>query len=201
MANDDDDKDGIFRVQTVPPPPGTTDAYNAPTKVGPMAAAIVGEMVEYARRRAAGEDVSPPSTTARYVQEPQTAPRPTGPASRPRPLVSSAEASSPVPTSGPRTISQDEPLPTITEDIQEDSDEGSQGESFDESDHDGAEVMLQAIPISPGSHFVSAQPTPPIPLPNVPPAPVSKRRFSVLLAVIALALVALYFLVGRRLGI
>ena len=41
-----DDDDGIFRVQTVPPPPGETDAYNAPTKVGSMAASIVEEMIQ-----------------------------------------------------------------------------------------------------------------------------------------------------------
>ena len=45
-------EDSIFKVQTVPPPPGETDAYSAPTKVGAMAAAIVEETILHAQRRA-----------------------------------------------------------------------------------------------------------------------------------------------------
>ena len=33
-GNDDTDE-SIFRVDTVPPPAGDDDAYNAPTRVGP----------------------------------------------------------------------------------------------------------------------------------------------------------------------
>jgi hypothetical protein len=47
----DDDK--IHKVETIPPPAGESDAYNAPTKVGPMAAAIVEEMMHAAERKAA----------------------------------------------------------------------------------------------------------------------------------------------------
>ncbi len=51
MASDDDD-DGIFRVETVPPPDGESDVYNAPTKVGMLAGTLVEEIVQQARRQA-----------------------------------------------------------------------------------------------------------------------------------------------------
>ena len=52
--SDDDDKDAsIYIVDTVPPPAGESDAYNAPTKVGPMAAAVVNEMMHAAEKKAA----------------------------------------------------------------------------------------------------------------------------------------------------
>lgn len=54
VANEDaDDSDGgIFKVDTVPPPAGESDAYNAPTKIGPMAASVVKEMMHAAERKA-----------------------------------------------------------------------------------------------------------------------------------------------------
>ena len=48
----DDDEDGIFKVETVPPPEGESDVYNAPTKVGVLAGSIVEEIVQQARRQA-----------------------------------------------------------------------------------------------------------------------------------------------------
>lgn len=47
-----DDEDGIFKVETVPPPEGESDVYNAPTKVGSLAGSIVEEIVQQARRQA-----------------------------------------------------------------------------------------------------------------------------------------------------
>ncbi len=47
-----DDEDGIYRLDTVPPPMGESDAYSAPTKVGPMAAAAVEELMKAAEQRA-----------------------------------------------------------------------------------------------------------------------------------------------------
>lgn len=44
----DDDEPKLYRVDTVPPPAGESDAYNAPTKVGPMAASVVAEMMKAA---------------------------------------------------------------------------------------------------------------------------------------------------------
>jgi len=46
----EDGADELYRVQTVPPPAGETDAYSAPTKVGPMASAVIGEIIEHAKR-------------------------------------------------------------------------------------------------------------------------------------------------------
>ena len=48
MSTNDDD--GIYRVDTVPPPPGEGDAYNAPTRIGPMAGAIVEELLAQSKR-------------------------------------------------------------------------------------------------------------------------------------------------------
>lgn len=47
-----DDEDGIFKVETVPPPEGESDVYNAPTKVGVLAGSLVEEIVQQARRQA-----------------------------------------------------------------------------------------------------------------------------------------------------
>lgn len=53
MSEDDKKSEPIFKVDTVPPPPGESDAYNAPTRIGPMAAAVIGEMIVAAERAAA----------------------------------------------------------------------------------------------------------------------------------------------------
>jgi hypothetical protein len=49
MSNDDE---GIYTVETVPPPAGESDLYNAPTRVGLMASSIVEEQIKQARREA-----------------------------------------------------------------------------------------------------------------------------------------------------
>jgi hypothetical protein len=49
MSTNDDD--GVYKVQTVPPPSGG-DAYSAPTKVGPMTTALVEEMMHAAKQKA-----------------------------------------------------------------------------------------------------------------------------------------------------
>ena len=49
MADENDDDDGaIFKVDTVPPPAGDGDAYNAPTKVGPVSAEAWVELIKQA---------------------------------------------------------------------------------------------------------------------------------------------------------
>jgi hypothetical protein len=46
MSDDDDrNEEGIYRADTVPPPDGGEDAYSAPTRVGPMAATVVNEIL------------------------------------------------------------------------------------------------------------------------------------------------------------
>jgi len=51
--SDDEKDEAIFRLDTVPPPAGEDDAYSAPTRVGPMAAAVVEEMMVASVRKAA----------------------------------------------------------------------------------------------------------------------------------------------------
>jgi hypothetical protein len=62
MSSNDDD--GIYRVDTIPPPAGEDDAYSAPTRVGPMASAIVEEIIAQAKREAeeAAASSRPPGT-------------------------------------------------------------------------------------------------------------------------------------------
>jgi hypothetical protein len=55
--NDDGNEDGIYRADTVPPPDGD-DAYNAPTRVGPMAATVVNEMIVAAQAQQSAERAS-----------------------------------------------------------------------------------------------------------------------------------------------
>ena len=50
MSKNDDEP--IFKVDTIPPPPGESDVYSAPTKVGPMAASLVEEMLLAAKKSA-----------------------------------------------------------------------------------------------------------------------------------------------------
>ena len=54
MSEEDEKKEAaIYRMDTLPPPEGEGDAYNAPTKVGPMAESVVKEMMFAAGRKAA----------------------------------------------------------------------------------------------------------------------------------------------------
>jgi hypothetical protein len=58
--NDDQNDEGIYRADTVPPPDGGDDAYNAPTRVGPMAATVVNEMIVAAQARESSSKNKPP---------------------------------------------------------------------------------------------------------------------------------------------
>lgn len=54
----DDDQSKVPQIGTVPPPPGESDAYNAPTRVGPMAAQIaelINAATEEAERKLAAQ--------------------------------------------------------------------------------------------------------------------------------------------------
>jgi hypothetical protein len=52
MSRNDDDAGGVYKVDTVPPPAGSGDAYSAPTKVGPMTSVLVQEMMHAAKAKA-----------------------------------------------------------------------------------------------------------------------------------------------------
>jgi hypothetical protein len=52
VKGSDDDDGAIHRLDTVPPPDGAADPYNAPTRVGPMSDAAVDEMLQAAQARA-----------------------------------------------------------------------------------------------------------------------------------------------------
>jgi hypothetical protein len=68
MPVDPEKKDeAIYRVETVPPPPGEGDVYNAPTKVGPMSDAVIDAM----RKAGVPEDRIPASgATAKEKEAP-----------------------------------------------------------------------------------------------------------------------------------
>jgi hypothetical protein len=69
MSEDSEKKkeDEIYRVETVPPPPGEGDAYNAPTKVGQMPK----EVLEAMKRAGVAPDGAPSS---RPPPEPEVVP-------------------------------------------------------------------------------------------------------------------------------
>jgi hypothetical protein len=62
-----DNDEGIYKVDTVPPPQGEDDAYSAPTKVGVMASAIVGELLMQGQREA---DAPSPEAEVKTVPPP-----------------------------------------------------------------------------------------------------------------------------------
>lgn len=99
MTRDNDD--AIFKVQTVPPPPGATDAYSAPTKVAPMDASVLDEMIVAAKRNASphlAETAAYPKLTDDVVSR---APVPTLlPPSMPVPPVSVPAALTPASAPG-----------------------------------------------------------------------------------------------------
>ena len=69
----DDDEGAIFRVDTVPPPPGEDDAYSAATKVGALANAVMREKMIATRREIVESRSSSNRTPA---AEPVPAPAP-----------------------------------------------------------------------------------------------------------------------------
>jgi hypothetical protein len=94
---DEDASEGIYKVDTIPPPAGEDDAYSAPTKVGPMARAAVAHLfadadlgVAPGTGADAGAPAEPAPVTARSASsapiapKPPTAPRPSA-APRPSP--------------------------------------------------------------------------------------------------------------------
>jgi hypothetical protein len=48
MADHEEEKGEVYKVDTVPPPPGEDDAYSAPTRIGPMAEAAAQELMRQA---------------------------------------------------------------------------------------------------------------------------------------------------------
>jgi len=69
--NDDDDSDGaIHKMDTLPPPEGEDDAYNAATKVGPLARAAVEAMMAKAQVDE-NSSLPPPASFTRGVKVPK----------------------------------------------------------------------------------------------------------------------------------
>jgi hypothetical protein len=64
------DTDGIFRVDTVPPPPGEGDAYNAPTRVGEMPESVLEAMKKAAEQGTALKPMSLPKSSQRPASTP-----------------------------------------------------------------------------------------------------------------------------------
>lgn len=128
MSNDDhsdDDEDQIHRVDTVPPPDGEGDAYSAATRVGPMADAVVKEMMhaaglKAAELRARSDKKSEIASEARAASDsakpapPSAPPRPSAsrPAAAPQVRVDAraelADEATDADASIPRTYAEDE---------------------------------------------------------------------------------------------
>lgn len=56
-----DDSDAIYKVDTVPPPPGEDDAYSATTKVGPTAHGFIAQLMARAGNDESAGFISTPS--------------------------------------------------------------------------------------------------------------------------------------------
>jgi hypothetical protein len=106
--SDDDKDEAIFKVETVPPPAGESDAYNAPTKVGPMAAAVVEEMMHAAVRKST--ELSQRADEKRAAME---GPGKATASAKPSAPVKSDPVRAPAPISGPSPASTkpQEPVP------------------------------------------------------------------------------------------
>lgn len=90
-----EDEDKAQQIDTVPPPAGESDAYNAPTRVGPMAAHVVAEIMAAAGTPGASPSLKAPPTPR--VEEP--APADSSPSSLEP--VAEAESTSSVPSEPP----------------------------------------------------------------------------------------------------
>src|SRR5687767_11928990 len=105
MADHDEERDQVYKVETVPPPPGEDDAYSAPTRIGPMAEAAAQEMMRHAEL-ASG---LAPGTLSGGAAPTRPPPRPSKPPIPTRPPPSSAKAR-------PRMFASKEPV-ELTPDV------------------------------------------------------------------------------------
>lgn len=114
MSKDDD---GIYKVDTVPPPQGEDDAYNAPTRVGVMASAIVGELLAQGERDAA-EAKAHPENDVKTTPPPAKAPEPvatdddeesSGPVSSPLAIPSAPPSEAPPKPEPAKAVARREP--------------------------------------------------------------------------------------------
>ena len=186
MSNDDqsEDDDAIHRVDTVPPPAGEGDAYSAATKVGPMAEAIVKEMmhaagVKAAVLRARSDEKSATASEARAAE-----------ASRPAARSASAQSASARPTAprpaGVRVDARAELVDGLKETdasvplTYADDDEVPLTYADDDEEEDNAETMLSPAakppslphpPHVPRAQMQTLPLAPPLPLPAEVPVP------------------------------
>jgi hypothetical protein len=104
MSAKHDDDDAVFRVETIPPPSGPSDAYSAPTKVGPMTPALVEEMMLAAKAKADAKRISAEATARAprfVVPASAVAPPPMPPRVVPVEPVFPAPIASPAPPAQP----------------------------------------------------------------------------------------------------
>ena len=98
MSADPEKKDDwIHRVDTVPPPVGEGDAYNAPTKVGPLSADVIDAM----RKAGVPEEMIPVSGVASASNDDSSLPRLYESAEDEPPTLLHASARYHVPVTGP----------------------------------------------------------------------------------------------------
>jgi hypothetical protein len=188
MSDDDDNKQGIYKVDTVPPPAGDGDAYNAPTRVGPMAAAVVEEMMHAAERKAAELNLrseekraSKGSPASRPMPAEARKPESRKPESRPQAAPSSvpveARRSSQVPLPPPLArISKppvEEPALALGDSdlIDDSSNDGPPPKLYDDEDDEDNAATLLSKAAKPPIAVPVAQP----PAPVAFPAPLSTR--------------------------
>jgi len=124
--------DGIHKCDTVPPPEGEADAYNAPTRIGPMAHGLIEQLMAQAEAMTGtGRETAPPKSGERPLAARK--PLPSGP-----PIVMA-----PPPAAIPRVY-----------DAQDDGDDGDQLDPtsmFNQSHQSGATKLLEIAPTAPNA--------------------------------------------------
>lgn len=136
----------LYRVDTVPPPAGQSDAYNAPTKVGPMPAATIAAMMQEAERQVAENNARAAKKVAASAkpiprEEPETPQKVAVAAAVPEAEIEAAPAPDPA---APQEPPAPEHIPKIYS---------------EEDDEDKAATLL--------SPFAKPPPTPPTSSPHV----------------------------------
>jgi hypothetical protein len=91
MAKEEREEDGIYKVETVPPPDGGEggDAYNAPTRVGPVTTEAWAELLRQANEEGAAK--------ATEGGPPRSGIPSSGPQSKPRPVSTPIDDNAPLP--------------------------------------------------------------------------------------------------------
>jgi hypothetical protein len=180
--------DGVLRIDTVPPPEGEADAYNAPTRVGQMAAGVIAEML------LAAEGNTPVGVNAQVLREPDHR---LPPLAAERPHLPRLDVEPSLPASGLASLTGGYSSPPPVERPFEEGPDSSllvQGDSLvprlnepDEDDDDPSDLEKEAAAANSSFQAMSAL------APRARPL-FTKPQVALIVVIIALAAAATYLL-------